>query len=197
MTIFVPCIDPGHGGAALGATTDQWREKDLNLETCKRLNASLAGTEIVPVMTRQADYNPSWEARYNAAKESGARFVLSVHFNLNPLSAKPCGAEAYHWPRNDRTRQIAKAMIEAMPAWLKTDKVFAATDDPDPGDDWLQRPRMIIEAFRELPVLVAECCYLSNRGDAIYLGDRWTIDAIVCALRVAVVEAARLYSAPG
>ncbi len=200
MTTFVPCIDLGHGGASLGAVrpaTSAWpeiREKDINLELGRRLNASFAGSEIVPVMTRDGDYDPSWAARYRIAKEAEARFVLSLHANFHPTASYIDGAEAYRYPGNDETETIGHRWLASMPSELRTDKVFAATDLPGPDDDWLQRPRVILEAFRELPVLVAEVGYLSNDYDAGYLMSPWALDAVVCSLRLAIVEAARLYS---
>ena len=196
--IFAPLIDIGHGGSSLGAvrqateTMPRIQEKDFNLEIGKRLNASFAGSEIVPVMTRETDIDPSWAARYRIAKEAGAKFVLSIHANAN-LDRSVNGAEAYHYPGNRRTEMIGRRWLSSMPWELRTSKVFAATDEPGPDDDWLQRPLTIINAFRELPVLVAEVCYVTG-DDPIYTQSAYAIDAIVSSLRVAVVEAARAYS---
>lgn len=191
---FVPCVDLGHGGRRLGAVYGGVQEKGLNLELGRRLNASLAGAAIVPVLTRQADYNPSWAARYKTARDGGARFVLSVHVNAHPTASHLHGAEAYHYPGDDTAREIGRRWLASCPDELRTHRIYEATDDPGPEDDWLQRPLEIIEAFRELPVLVAEVGYLSNGADRAYLQSTWGLDRVVCSLRVAVLEAARLYS---
>lgn len=188
---FVPFVHVGHGGADSGAVHNELVEKDINLETAKRLDASFCGTGIVPVLDRQGDYNPSWEARYKAAKEAGANIVLGVHFNAN-ADHNVGGAEAYHWPGNEFTRAVGREFLNAMPPELRRGKIFAATDEPGADDDWLQRPRLIVEAFRELPVVVCECGYLSNESDAALIKRPWVLDGIVSALRCAIVRAAYL-----
>jgi len=183
-------IDPGHGAADHGAEYGGFVEKDLNLACALRLEAALMGTPIVPVLTRRADFDPSWRARYEAVAQ--AAFVVSIHFNA-ARNTTQANAEGYHWPGNDRTRRICLAAVAAMPLELMSSKVIAATDEPGPEDDWLQRPRVVLGAFREKPCALVECGYLTNPGDVEYLGQPYALDEIVNGLRAACVRGAKIF----
>jgi N-acetylmuramoyl-L-alanine amidase len=188
--MIVVGIDPGHGANREGAVFNGHVEKDINLAVAMRLRASLTGTRVVTILTRESDINPGWDARYQTV--SDAEFVVSVHFNANAPNRGLHGAEGYHYPGNDFSRQVCLAGVYGMPIELASSKLFAATDNPGADDDWLQRPLTVIEAFREKSVALIECGYLSNSDDADYLYQPFAVDEVVNGLRAAVLRGAQL-----
>ncbi len=84
-TIIV--IDPGHGGnegTNLGAVYNGFMEKDLTLKVANAMKAELEKYDGVTVyMTRTTDKFISLEDRAKYAKEVGASYVFSIHFNAS------------------------------------------------------------------------------------------------------------------
>jgi N-acetylmuramoyl-L-alanine amidase len=190
---FVTCISIGHGGPDMGAIAlDGTPEKKINLALGEKLDASLIGTSIVPVLDRKTDICPTWAVRYQIARDAGAKFILAVHANSSKHPHLR-HAEAYHYPGNDRAAEVGEVFVQSVPEDLRSRKVRAATDLEGQDDDWLQRPLKVINAFGPLPVLVAEVGYISNHRDLEIIQSRWGLDAIVCGLRAALIRAAQLY----
>ena len=84
-TIIV--IDPGHGGndgTNLGAVYNGFMEKELTLKVANAMKSELEKYDGVTVyMTRTTDQFISLEDRAKYAKEVGASYVFSIHFNAS------------------------------------------------------------------------------------------------------------------
>jgi len=80
---FVVVIDPGHGGANIGAVTrDGLREKDLTLDVGLRLHELLANrTDAHVVLTRTEDRPLGLWDRRDASNDNRADLFISLHFN--------------------------------------------------------------------------------------------------------------------
>ena len=80
-------IDPGHGGndgTNLGAVYNGFMEKELTLKVANAMKSELEKYDGVTVyMTRTTDHFISLEDRAKYAKEVGADFVFSIHFNAS------------------------------------------------------------------------------------------------------------------
>lgn len=80
-------IDPGHGGTGeknLGAQYNGFSEKEIDLQLANALKAELEKYDNVNVlMTRTTDTFMGLESRAAFAKENGADFVFSIHFNAS------------------------------------------------------------------------------------------------------------------
>ncbi|RKM62489.1 N-acetylmuramoyl-L-alanine amidase [Butyrivibrio sp. CB08] len=83
----VVVIDPGHGGTGdrnLGAQYNGLSEKELTLQLANILKAELEKYEGITVyQTRTTDVLMSLEDRAVFAKNVGADFVFSIHFNAS------------------------------------------------------------------------------------------------------------------
>jgi len=80
-------IDPGHGGVGeknLGAQYNGFSEKDLTMQLAIALKAELEKYDNVTVLlTRTSDTILSLDSRAEYAKNVGADFVFSIHFNAS------------------------------------------------------------------------------------------------------------------
>lgn len=79
-------IDPGHGGAGTegaGAIYPPYTEKSLTLDVANQLCAELNAAGISTAMTRTSDVAVSLPERAAIAKNSGAKMLVSIHFNAS------------------------------------------------------------------------------------------------------------------
>ncbi len=80
---YVVVIDPGHGGANIGAVTREgMREKDLTLDVGLRLRELLSHrTDVRVVLTRTEDRSLGLWNRRDASNDNRADLFVSIHFN--------------------------------------------------------------------------------------------------------------------
>lgn len=181
-------LDPGHGGLNHGGCFRGLIEKHLNLTLCLCAHDDCTVLRYPTMLTRMSDTTTSWRERYKAAKAAGANGVISVHHNGHPNAPGLRGAEAYYWPSNRVTRKLAPYALALMPGEVTTRKAFPATAEPGHEDDWLERPRIVLAAFRELPVLLLEVGYMSNAKESQILTDRSFVARAADAITGTVVK---------
>ena len=82
---YVIVIDPGHGGSNCGTTSNEnFMEKEITLKTAKGLVDELSKYDGVKViMTRSGDEELSLKERAVYAKEVGADYLFSLHYNAS------------------------------------------------------------------------------------------------------------------
>ena len=96
------CLDPGHGGAALGTVSPKGiAEKDLNLSLCLAIQEELEKNGFEVFLTRTEDCDLSLEQRIQFSKENACDLFLSIHHNaipdhLNPLEHHGLSAHYYY-----------------------------------------------------------------------------------------------------
>jgi N-acetylmuramoyl-L-alanine amidase len=105
----VLAIDPGHGGAHLGAIGPCGaREKEIALAVSRELSAILtASGSVRTILTRDGDQTLDLEDRYRIANEAGAVLFLSIHANASP-NADARGVETYFLSSRASNRRIRK-----------------------------------------------------------------------------------------
>jgi hypothetical protein len=81
-------VDAGHGGSDVGATSNGYIEKILNLETSKYLKEELIKFGFKVIMTREDDRYLSLLHRGQVAKNNRADMFISMHFNAFNKSAR-------------------------------------------------------------------------------------------------------------
>jgi len=164
-------LDAGHGGKHPGATRPWFpqTEAEYNLALCREILSAirLSGWPINPVLIRTRDDETMglWE-RGEKSLHCGCDFVLSVHVNAcsDPTAS---GGLLFHWPDNPIGESVGNVMARSIPQTLYRSRraSIPATDDPTPDDDWLERPRAVMEVHRATTVLL-ETAFMSNRVDA-------------------------------
>lgn len=92
-------IDPGHGGADVGATRENVFEKDLNLDVSKKVYNLLTKSGYKVEMTRTNDTNPTLQERCDFSNERNAVVFVSIHTNAS-VNEAPNGIETHYYHDN-------------------------------------------------------------------------------------------------
>ncbi len=82
---IVICIDAGHGGNDVGATSKNRYEKDDNLKVAKLVKQYLENENIDVVMTRDSDTTISLQERCKIANKKKADLFVSIHRNSSEV----------------------------------------------------------------------------------------------------------------
>ena len=82
---IVICIDAGHGGNDVGATSKSRYEKDDNLKVAKLVKQYLENENIGVVMTRDSDTTISLQERCKIANKKKADLFVSIHRNSSEV----------------------------------------------------------------------------------------------------------------
>lgn len=84
------CLDPGHGGPALGAVSPQGiTEKQINLELCLKISEELNRLNIPNVLTRKTDKEMTLTDRVSFTKKIQNALFISIHHNAVPDYCNP------------------------------------------------------------------------------------------------------------
>ena len=94
-------IDPGHGGKDNGAKRYGVKEKDLNLDTAKRLEKILKKKGFRVVMTRRTDRYLQLGERARIANRYRNAIFVSIHYNAH-RDTRVKGIETYYASRAGR-----------------------------------------------------------------------------------------------
>jgi N-acetylmuramoyl-L-alanine amidase len=150
-------IDAGHGGKDSGGVSGRrapifLREKDLTLDTAKRVRDELRSAGLRTVMIREDDHFVELDDRVNIANRQGAGAVLvSIHYDAVSDSAKN-GAKTFFW-RVD-SHGLATRIQEHL---------VAATGETNLG---VIRRRLRLTRNPNIPSVLCECAYLTNPAEA-------------------------------
>jgi N-acetylmuramoyl-L-alanine amidase len=148
-------IDPGHGGKDNGGTsghlTPFQREKDLTLDTAKRVRDELKRAGLRTLMTREDDHFVELDDRVVMGNRLGAGAILvSIHYNATGSSG-PNGVQTFFWHAN--SHGLATRIQQA---------VVSSTGETDNG---VTRRRLRMTRNPEIPCVLCECAYLTNRTE--------------------------------
>ncbi len=184
-------IDAGHGGHDSGAishgrrggvvrkgrkrvrvaSVPRLREKDINLNVAKKVEAGLKAHGFQTVMTRRDDRFIPLDTRAAISNQYRKSVFLSIHFNHSP-KRHVHGAEVYH---NDKgTALFSKRILRSLDGVPGISSRFVKTAN-----------------FRVLrksdgPAILVESAYLSNHAEAVRCMDpayqQQIADAIVQAV---------------
>ena len=134
------CLDPGHGGEALGAESYSGKlEKDINLALAFDIRAALTNAGFKVVMTREDDRDVDLFARPAVAIMNDCDLFISVHHNAPPPGGDPLKTRymsVYSW------NPLGEALADAVAARWKARSLhanFAVTRNP-------HTPSILLEA---------------------------------------------------
>jgi len=151
-------IDAGHGGKDSGApskSTGQL-EKNLTLDTAKRLRTELSGS-FHTILMRSDDSFIDLDERVARANRYGEAVLVSVHFNSGPSSLR--GPETYFWRVDSHglAVRLQRAMTQVSP------RPYA--------NRGLVRRRLRLTRNPLIPCVLVEGGYLSNPAEAHLICD--------------------------
>jgi len=145
-------IDAGHGGRDSGAVSrfTGAREKDLVLDTARRLEAELGGSFRV-VQLRSDDGFVDLDERVVRASRAGD-VLVSIHYNSGPSHLR--GPETFYWRVDSYSfaKRIQQHLATVVPG--------------ESGNRGLVRRRLRLTRNPSIPCVLVECGYLSNPGEA-------------------------------
>jgi N-acetylmuramoyl-L-alanine amidase len=146
-------IDPGHGGFDRGGIPGlSVAEKDLTLDTAKRLARILRARDVAVVMTRDDDSFVSLPARTSISNRYAGRNAVFVSIHLNAgLREGAFGIETYYY--NWRAYALSAHIHR---------RVIRAADSVDRGIR--HRGYWVLRANR-LPAILVECGFMTNRAE--------------------------------
>jgi N-acetylmuramoyl-L-alanine amidase len=150
-------IDAGHGGKDSGGVSGLrapifLKEKDLTLDTAKRVRAELQRAGLRTVMIREDDHFVELDDRVSMANRQGPRAVLvSIHYDAVSNRAMN-GAKTFFW-RADSHGLATRIQLH----------LVAATGEANAG---IIRRRLRLTRNPNIPSVLCECAYLTNPAEA-------------------------------
>jgi N-acetylmuramoyl-L-alanine amidase len=150
-------IDAGHGGKDSGGVSGRrapifLREKDLTLDTAKRVRDELRRAGLKIVMMREDDHFVELDDRVRFANRQGSGAILvSIHYDAVSNQAMH-GAKTFFW-RAD-SHGLASRIQQ---------QLVAATDETDQG---VIRRRLRLTRNPDIPCVLCECAYVTNPAEA-------------------------------
>ncbi len=177
-------LDAGHGGHDSGAVsrTTGTREKDLALDTVKRVRAKLRGRAKV-VLMRSDDTFVDLDERVRRASRRDGAILVSIHYNAGPSSMR--GPELYWW---------------RVDSWGLATRLQRNLEKVVPGESGNRgqvRRRLRLTRNPNVPSVLVECGYLSNPAEARRCDDAGYRDQLASAIADAILDQQRLGDPPG
>jgi len=193
-------LDPGHGGKDPGASRGKTREKDVVLRVARALRADLEKAGFQVSMTRDKNEYLSLEERTARANALNADLFVSIHANASP-NRKTHGVETYLLDtRYDRqtARVAARENGTSIDQLSELQKILAAlrlgyneryaarlaedihkdllsnlrTSYRATKDLGVKRGPFLVLFMAEMPAILVEVGFLSNRNEAKRLGSQ-------------------------
>lgn len=150
-------IDAGHGGKDSGGVSGRrapifLREKDLTLDTAKRVRDELRKAGLRTVMMREDDHFVELDDRVGFANRQGPGAILvSIHYDAVSNQAMH-GAKTFYWRADSHglATRIQQHLV-------------AVTDETDQG---VIRRRLRLTRNPNIPCVLCECAYVTNPAEA-------------------------------
>jgi N-acetylmuramoyl-L-alanine amidase len=212
-------IDPGHGGADLGARGPGGvLEKELTLAVSKRLAKLLRAQGVEVVLTRSSDAFVALSERTEIANRSHATLFVSIHANSAP-ETEIAGSETYFlsleasddeamrvaMTENDVFKQEGTADESAdvvgailgdliRTEHLRESSALAASIQRHladlPGDSrGVKQAPFVVLTGVNMPAALVEIGFITNPKEAARMGQRDRQEALAQALAAAIGEA--------
>lgn len=176
-------LDAGHGGRDSGAVAASGvREKDLALDTVKRVQRKLAGRVKVKLM-RSDDTFIDLDERVRRASQKDGAILISIHYNAGPGGWN--GPENYWWRVDSHglATRLQQELDKASPY-----------NGPNRGQ---VRRRLRLTRNPNVPSVLVECGYLSHPSEATRCADAGYRDRLASAIAKAILDQQAQGDPPG
>ncbi|ANU13990.1 N-acetylmuramoyl-L-alanine amidase [Planococcus halocryophilus Or1] len=169
-------LDPGHGGHDGGATANGLREKDINLDVAKRVEAKLKAKGIKVYMTRSTDVFHSLSARVDKGVASGSDTFLSIHTNSAGAHGAS-GSETYY------SASVGSDSKEL--ATFVQNRLYVAMNHPNRG---VKNYGFQVIRTNPLPAALVELGFITNDYDAAKLASGTYKDRAAAAIAAGIED---------
>ena len=149
-------LDAGHGGSDPGAVANGLREKDINLDVSKRVEAKLKAKGIKVYMTRTTDVFHTLGARVDKGVASGSNAFVSIH--TNAATAAASGSETFYSASVGNDSKQLATFIQ--------NRLYKAMDHPNRG---VKNYGFQVIRTNPLPAALVELGFVTNQYDAAKL----------------------------
>ena len=182
-------IDPGHGGYDPGKIgINQLPEKDVNLVIAKKLRDNLEAAGVKVTLTREQDEALSEDGedhakvrdlkrRIEIMEEADPAAVISIHQNSYPEESIR-GAQTFYYPTSIAGKKLAQALQDRLVREV----------DPDNKRQIKENDSYFLLKKTSVPVVIAECGFLSNWEEAEKLNTPEYQDELAWALYLGVMD---------
>lgn len=178
-------IDAGHGGKDKGTTAGVIAEADYALKIAQLVHMKTPETFLI----RQTPFETlSLYQRKVIAQNHDADLVICLHVNDGPPEYK--GAHAFHMPDDDFGAAVASEIMSVWPHKLSRKRLMPSerggvriAGAVEPVDDKLwPRVANVFRAYAEVPLILIEMFYATNKSNDIDAQDHRVIDCMVDAI---------------
>ena len=160
------CLDPGHGGNT-GARGNGLIEDALALDFARRIGHHLRLRGWETVMTRGDDRFVTLASRGALAVRTKCGLFLSIHLNA-AASPSARGCECFAAAGDERSLKIAARLTAALSSMGLKNR--GAKYDTQSAHGSL---RVLRDTYKNMPALLLEIGFLTNKADAELLGDKF------------------------
>ena len=168
-------LDAGHGAEDPGAIGNGVEEKEVNLYIAKKVQEKLLADGYTVLMTREEDIFLSLSERYNYANTENVDLFISIHNNsADNTSAK--GTEVLCHFDTDSVI-LAENILNA---------ILQRIDTTNRG--LKDGSRMAVIRNTNMPAVIVEGLFISNKNDANMLKDKNVLDAIADGIYVGIIN---------
>ena len=168
-------IDAGHGGKDPGAVsrTTGLKEKDLALDTAKRLQRQLGG-KVKTRLMRSDDRFIELDDRAARASGQSNTILVSLHYHSSGSAIR--GPETYYWRVDSHglATRLQRAMVGVSPA--------------ESGNRGMVRRRLRLTRNPDIPCVLIEIGYLSNAAEARLCATPAYRDKMAAAIARAILD---------
>jgi N-acetylmuramoyl-L-alanine amidase len=155
---IVVVIDPGHGGADVGAVgVGDIHEADIVLPIAQQVGALLQQQGIQVVMTRNDDREIDLEPRVQMAERANATLFVSIHANSMGMDRPDVnGTETYYYSSGAGLAQVIQTSI---------------TSTVGTNDRGIKQARFYVLRRTTMPAVLVEIGYVTGNEDGPRLAD--------------------------
>lgn len=182
------CIDPGHGGADVGAIATlggkTYYEKDINMSIAKPLVEMLKVSGAKVIMTHETDKDvygayaddiKELQARCNIGNKAGADIFVSIHIDSFSNNAVD-GTTVYYYPKTSRDLLLAKYVHSSLINNLAI---------PDRG---VRSNNLYVNVHTKMPSILLEMGFISNSHRLKMLTSSWGAKSIAQSIYKGIVD---------
>ena len=179
-------LDAGHGGVDEGASSNNIKEKDINLVLVKKLEKELVSKGAIVYLTREGDYdlsktkiNRKRSDLANRAKlinDSKADMYISIHLN-STTDSRWRGIQIFYNGINSENKVLADSMNSVLKENLSNVREVKKEND-----------YYMYKRITNVPGILIEVGFLSNPNDNYILRDSNYQDKMVNNIALGIID---------
>lgn len=185
----VVVIDAGHGGSDPGKVgVDGSLEKDINLQIALQLRNYLEQSDVPVIMTREEDIGlyqdtdsgkkmADMKKRCEIINESGAKIAVSIHQN-SYHEEYVSGGQTFYYKDSEKGKKLAE-ILQARFTYVLGEKNRRQAK---------ANGNYYLFLHSKCPIVIVECGFLSNWGEAALLQEETYQDRMAWTLHMGILE---------